>query len=77
MKRYHWFSAAACLLAGLIWGLPRPGQSCPAERRIIAKIEIRPGDGLETLQRVAKVTGYTLHDGPGHKILLEYRSFER
>ena len=61
MKRYNWLSLAACLLAGLIWGLPRPGQSARPERRIIAKIEIPPGDGLETLQRVAQATGFTLH----------------
>ncbi|MGA2499841.1 MAG: hypothetical protein ABSH20_19055 [Tepidisphaeraceae bacterium] len=77
MKRYHWLSAAACLLAGLIWGLPRPGQSRPAEWRIIARIEIPPGDGLETLQRVAQATGLTLHVGPTHRIWLDYQAFNR
>ena len=71
MKRHTWFSAVACLLAGLIWGLPRPGQSGREERRVIAKIDIPPGNGVQALEAVAKATGLTLHIGPGHMLMLK------
>ena len=70
MKRHTWFSAASCLLAGLIWGLPRSGQSVPVERRVIATIEIPPGNWVQALETVAKATGLALHIGPGHMLML-------